>query len=547
MQNFNSPLEAFLHWEQKNPNASFLIQPINGSIIRYSFAEAGVEARKIAAAIKAYDLPKQSHIALLSKNCAHWIISDLAIMMSGHVSIPLYPTSSADSIQHVLEHSESKAIIIGKLDDFESQKSGIPDIHKISIGLYGQNEGQSWEEIITNQVPIIEFPVIKSEDIFTIIYTSGTTGHPKGAVHTVGNFVESTNVIRSVMELPQGARLFSYLPLAHAAERIGIGTHGLVVGAEFSFPESLTTFASDLEKCQPDIFFGVPRIWTKFQEKILEIIPQKKLNFLFNIPILGRIIKGKLKGKLGLSNAKFIISGAAPLSASVMRWYKKMGIEILQGYGMTEDCIISHFNLLENNKIGTVGKRLPNVKTKLSPEGEILIKNNCLFKEYYKDPETTASVFDEEGYFRTGDKGEYDHDGFLSITGRIKDQFKTDKGKYISPSSIELKLAKNPVIEQICVVGTGIPHPITLITLSEVGNAMTKESLVQSLSDTLVEVNPKLKKYERIEKIVIMREDWTVDNGLITPTLKVKRNSIEKIHQEYYNSWFKTKEKIIFE
>ena len=547
MQNFNSPLEAFLHWEQKNPNASFLIQPINGSIIRYSFAEAGVEARKIAAAIKAYDLPKQSHIALLSKNCAHWIISDLAIMMSGHVSIPLYPTSSADSIQHVLEHSESKAIIIGKLDDFESQKSGIPDIHKISIGLYGENEGQSWEEIITNQVPIIEFPVIKSEDIFTIIYTSGTTGHPKGAVHTVGNFVESTNVIRSVMELPQGARLFSYLPLAHAAERIGIGTHGLVVGAEFSFPESLTTFASDLEKCQPDIFFGVPRIWTKFQEKILEIIPQKKLNFLFNIPILGRVIKGKLKGKLGLSNAKFIISGAAPLSASVMRWYKKMGIEILQGYGMTEDCIISHFNLLENNKIGTVGKRLPNVKTKLSPEGEILIKNNCLFKEYYKDPETTASVFDEEGYFRTGDKGEYDHDGFLSITGRIKDQFKTDKGKYISPSSIELKLAKNPVIEQICVVGTGIPQPITLITLSEVGNAMTKESLVQSLSDTLVEVNPKLKKYERIEKIVIMREDWTVDNGLITPTLKVKRNSIEKIHQEYYNSWFKTKEKVIFE
>ena len=269
MRNFNSPLEAFLFWEQKNPNASFLIQPINGSIIRYTFAEAGVDARKIASAIKDYDLPKKSHIALLSKNCAHWILSDLAIMMSGHVSIPLYPTSSADSILHVLEHSESKAIIIGKLDDFESQKSGIPDIHKISISLYGENEGQSWEYLVTNQEPIIEFPVIKSDDIFTIIYTSGTTGYPKGAVHTVGNLVESTNIIRSVMELPQGARLFSYLPLAHAAERIGIGTHGLVVGAEFSFPESLATFASDLEKCQPDIFFGVPRIWSKFQEKIL--------------------------------------------------------------------------------------------------------------------------------------------------------------------------------------------------------------------------------------------------------------------------------------
>jgi long-chain acyl-CoA synthetase len=547
MQNFNSPLEAFLHWEQKSPNASFLVQPINGTVIRFTFAEAGAEARKIAAAIKDYDLPKHSHVALLSKNCAHWIISDLAIMMSGHISIPLYPTLSSDSIQHVLEHSQSKAIIIGKLDDFQSQKSGIPDIHKISIGLYGEDEGQSWEEIVLNQEPIVEFPTIKSEDVFTIIYTSGTTGNPKGAIHTVGNFMECINIIRSVMELPHGARLFSYLPLAHAAERIGIGTHGLVVGAEFSFPESLETFASDLEKCQPDIFFGVPRIWTKFQEKILENIPQKKLSLILNIPFLRTVIKGKLKKKLGLSNARFIISGAAPLATSVMRWYKKLDIEILQGYGMTEDCISSHFNLPGENKIGTVGKALPNVKIKLSPEGEILIKNKCLFKGYYKDPETTASVFDEEGFFKTGDKGEYDHDGYLTITGRIKDQFKTDKGKYISPSSIELKLAKNPAIEQICVVGTGIPQPIALITLSEVGNAMAKEVLNQGLNDTLSEVNLTLKKIERVEKIIIMKEDWTVDNGLITPTLKVKRNSIERIHQEYYNSWFKNNEKVIFE
>jgi long-chain acyl-CoA synthetase len=468
-------------------------------------------------------------------------------MMSGHISIPLYPTLSSDSIQHVLEHSQSKAIIIGKLDDFQSQKSGIPDIHKISIGLYGEDEGQSWEEIVLNQEPIVEFPTIKSEDVFTIIYTSGTTGNPKGAIHTVGNFMECINIIRSVMELPHGARLFSYLPLAHAAERIGIGTHGLVVGAEFSFPESLETFASDLEKCQPDIFFGVPRIWTKFQEKILENIPQKKLSLILNIPFLRTVIKGKLKKKLGLSNARFIISGAAPLATSVMRWYKKLDIEILQGYGMTEDCISSHFNLPGENKIGTVGKALPNVKIKLSPEGEILIKNKCLFKGYYKDPETTASVFDEEGFFKTGDKGEYDHDGYLTITGRIKDQFKTDKGKYISPSSIELKLAKNPAIEQICVVGTGIPQPIALITLSEVGNAMAKEVLNQGLNDTLSEVNLTLKKIERVEKIIIMKEDWTVDNGLITPTLKVKRNSIERIHQEYYNSWFKNNEKVIFE
>ncbi|PHR68868.1 MAG: hypothetical protein COA67_11990 [Lutibacter sp.] len=547
MRNFNSPLDAFLYWEDQKPNETFLVQPINDTIIRYTFAQAGDEARKIAAAINEYNLPNRSNIALLSKNCAHWILSDLAIMMSGHVSIPLYPTLNADSIQHILEHSESKAIIIGKLDDFSSQKSGIPDIHKISIALYGENEGQSWEEIVLTQEPIFDYPEIKSEDLHTIIYTSGTTGNPKGAMHTVGNLMESTNIIKSIMKLPQGAHLFSFLPLAHVAERIGIGTHGIIIGAELSFPESLETFASDLEKCQPHIFFAVPRIWTKFQEKILENVPQNKLNFLLNIPLLSSVIKRKLKKKLGLSNAGFIISGAAPLSSNVMKWYKKIGIEILQGYGMTEDCIISHFNLPGNNKIGTVGKKLPTVDIKFSHDGEILIRNGCLFKGYYKDSETTALVFDEKGFFKTGDKGEYDHDGYLTITGRIKDQFKTDKGKYISPSSIELKMTKNLDIELICLVGSGVPQPIALITLSETGSVKTRESLSQSLMSTLLEVNKNLKKHEKVGKVIVMKEDWTVDNGLITPTLKVKRSSIEKIHQEYYSSWYKNDEKVIFE
>ena len=547
MTDFNSPLDAFLYWENKYPNASFLSQPVNGKVVLYTYAEAGVEARKIASAIDNYNLPDRSHIALFSKNCAHWILSDLAIMMSGHISIPLYPTLNVGTLRHILDHSKSKAIIIGKLDDYESQKAGIPDIHKIGIELYGVDEDRSWEEIVSDQQPIENTPTLKQDDVYTIIYTSGTTGNPKGAIHTVGNFMNSINVIKSVMKLPQGAKLFSYLPLAHAAERIGIGTHGLVVGAEFSFPESLETFASDLERCQPEIFFGVPRIWTKFQEKILEKMPQKRLRILLNIPLLNSIIKKKLKHKLGLSNARFIISGAAPLSSNLIKWYQKLNIEILQGYGMTEDCIISHFNLPKANKIGTVGKSLPSVTIKLSPEGEILIKNSCLFKGYFKDSETTESVFNSDGYFKTGDKGEYDHDGYLSITGRIKDQFKTDKGKYISPSPIELKLAKNTDIGQLCLVGTGIPQPIVLITLSEIGILKSQQEIVSSLEKTLKEVNFELKKYEKVVKAIIMKEDWTVDNGLITPTLKIKRNRIEQIHQEYYTSWFEKKENIIFE
>jgi len=547
MQKFNSPLEAFLHWEATSPNRVFLNQPVNGKNISYTFAKAGEEARKIASALKGYNLPEHSHVALLSKNCAHWIMSDIAIMMAGCVSIPIYPSLNADGMNQVLVHSESKAIIIGKLDNFESQKTGIPDIHKISIGLYGNDEGDLWEDIVLKEEKLEKVYTQKPDDLHTIIYTSGTTGTPKGVMHSVNNFNVAMSAAVEMLSIEKHSRLFSYLPLAHVAERLATGTLGITVGGEFFFPESLETFASDLENCQPHLFFAVPRIWTKFQEKILSKFPQKKLDTLLKVPLLNSIIKKKLKQKLGLSNAKIILSGAAPLSPSIIHWYKKIGVTILQVYGMTEDGCMSHFNLPHANKIGTVGKSVPGTKIKLSPEGEICIKNNCLFLRYFKAPEITASVIDSDGFFRTGDIGEYDHDGYLTITGRVKDQFKTDKGKYISPAPLELELSKNTDIEQICIVGTGIPQPIALITLSELGRAKSKDDLCSGLIETVNEINPSFEKHEKIEKVIIMKEDWNVDNGLTTPTLKVKRNAIEKIHREYYKSWFENDDKVIFE
>ena len=546
MQTFNSPLEAFLYWEEKTPNNIFLNQPIDGKIISFSFSEVGNQVRKIANKLKTYHFPERSHVALLSKNCAHWHMSDLAIMMAGCVSIPIYPTLNAHSINQILEHSESKAIIIGKLDNFEQQKVGIPDMPKISVGQYGIKEGSLWEDIVENGEKIESLYTQKPTDLHTIIYTSGTTGTPKGVMHTVENFMIASYYLINNFKAPNQAKFFSYLPIAHVAERL-LETVCIISGAQVRFPESLETFAEDLEKTEPFGFFAVPRIWTKFQEKILEKIPQKKLTFLLRTPIVNTIIKNKLQQKLGLKKTQFILSGAAPLAPSLISWFKAIGIEIFQVYGMTEDCCISHWNIPEHSKVGTVGKPLANIKTKLSPEGEICIKNDCLFKGYFNQPEITASVFDEEGYFKTGDIGEYDHEGFLTITGRVKDQFKTDKGKYISPAPIELEMSKNTDIEQICIVGTGIPQPIALITLSELGKAKPKKELCSGLIETVNQVNPNLEKHETIKKVIVMKEDWNVDNGLTTPTLKVKRNRIEKIHQPYYKQWFETSEKVIFE
>ena len=548
MLNFNSPLEAFMHWEKTTPNHIFLNQPIDRKNITYTFKQVGSEARKIAAELKSLNLPERSHIALLSKNCAHWTMSDIAIMMAGHVSIPIYPTLNEESVNQILTHSESKAIIVGKLDNFNSQEKGIPNIPILSIGLYGHSKGRQWETILEEKEGLNDKDILfpSFEDLHTIIYTSGTTGTPKGVMHSVGNFMNSTSVLIPTTKTDFGSKVFSYLPMAHVAERL-IETVCIITGLEVFFPESLDTFAADLSNTQPDVFFGVPRIYAKFQEKVLEKLPQKKLDTLLSIPIFNTIVKKKIRKKMGLANAKTVISGAAPLSISVMGWYAKLGINILQIYGMTEDGCVSHFNLPNANKVGTVGKAFKEAKIKISPDGELLIKNDCLMKGYFKAPELTASVFDSEGYFKTGDKGEYDHEGYLTITGRAKDEFKTDKGKYVSPASLELELCKNKDIENICVVGTGIPQPIALVTLSELGKNKSKKDLIANFNETLNTLNPNFEKHEKIEKIVVMSESWNLDNGLITPTLKVKRNALEKLHQPFYKEWFSIKENVIFE
>jgi long-chain acyl-CoA synthetase len=547
MERFNTPLEAFTHWVDTTPNKIFLRQPINRVFKEYTFQEADEEIRKIASALNGMGLSKGSHVALLSKNCAHWIMADLAIMMAGCISIPIYPTLGAESIHEILVHSESKAIIVGKLDDYSEQKSGIPDIPIIGVELYDIKEKYSWEKLVGSHEALVGQTIQNPEDMMTIMYTSGTTGSPKGVMHTVGTFSRLLSTAEESIKLPKQPRYFSYLPMTHIAERAGIELSAVYRGASVSFPESLSTFGEDLASVQPETFFGVPRIWQKFQEKILEKMPQKKLDRLIGLPILGNFIKKKIRKKLGLDASLANFSGAAPIAVSLQQWYAKLGIEINQAYGMTEDCILSHFNLPGSNKFGTVGRPLPGVISKLSAEGEILIKSDCLMKGYYKEPEKTAEMFTEDGFLKTGDIGEFDHDGYLTITGRIKDQFKTDKGKYISPAPIELELLKNGDIDQVCIVGTGIPQPIALVVVSELGKSKSKAILEKSLMGTVDELNPKLESFEKIAKVIIMEEDWSVDNGLLTPTLKVKRNRVEGIHKDRYGQWFESKGDVVYE
>ncbi len=541
------PLACYLYWEKQNQADVFLRQPVGRRWKTWTYRQAGEEIRCIAAALA--KLPTGSKVAILSKNCAHWIMADLAIMMAGHVSVPIYPTLSDEAIRPILEHSEASAIIIGKLDNYKNQQGGIPAaLLRISIEGYGHREGLSWEKLVENGKTIDQIYPQQDDDLMTIIYTSGTTGKPKGVMHTAGNFAAVLREVNEALpQLPSRPRMFSYLPLSHIAERVGIEMLGLYTGATISFAETIDTFAQDLKETQPSVFFAVPRIWTKIQEKILSRISQKKLNFLLAIPGVANLVRKKLKKELGLAKAVYICSGAAPLSIDLMLWFNRLGITIHQDYGMTEDCVLSHFNLIGHNKWGSVGRPLPGAETRISEEGELRIRSKAIMKGYYKESELTAQAFDEHGFLRTGDLGHYDQEGYLFITGRIKDQFKTDKGKYISPGPIELLLLRNSDIEQVCVVGMGVPQPIALVVLSAAGKTKSKDELTASLSKTIAEVNKQLESYERLETAVIMQKDWTIENGLLTPTLKVKRNEVEKIHLPNYLKWYQKEGLVVWE
>lgn len=544
-----SPLQKLYYWNEKKPDKTFLRQPFNGQWLHYSWKRVDDEVRRMAAYLRSLDLPPQSRIAIISKNCAHWIMSDLAIMMAGHVSVPLYPTIPADLIRYCLEHCDAKVAFIGKLDDWSKQRSGLPDhVKGISYPLWTEQGYENWDDIIAKTEPYKEYYIPHSSDIATIIYTSGTTGLPKGVVQSINAFSYAASwALTELQDISEDERFFSYLPLSHIAERMLVEMGGLYSGGTISFAESLDLFPANLKDTKPSVFLAVPRIWTKFQMGILSKMPQKRLDLLLKIPIISNIIKKKIKEGLGLDQAKYLLTGAAPMPVVTMNWFEKIDFVICEAYAMTENCAYSHLTRTHSRKPGYVGTPMPNCDVKLSEEGEILVKSECTMLEYYREPEKTKEAITEDGFLRTGDQGEIDEKGFLKITGRVKDIFKTDKGKYVAPAPIELELSKNTFIEQVCVVGANLPQTMALVVLSEDGKKANKEELEKSLEETMVEVNKSLDKHEKLKKAVIMKEEWTIDNNLLTPTLKVKRNILEKAKTPYYEKWYKDAKTVVWE
>lgn len=548
------PLERFYHWEKHTPSKICFTQPLGGgAVLDLTWQEAGQQIRSMAAYLKKIGVQPGDNVALISKNCAHWIMADLAIWMAGGVSVPLYPTLTAESVRQIMEHSESRYLFVGKLDDWQNMASGVPEgVSCISFPLSPDNEFPTWDEIVASTEPMQESPSRSHTELATIIYTSGTTGMPKGVMHTFNGIAAGASQAANIYEASADDRVLSYLPLSHVAERMVVQMMQLYQGMHVFFAESLDTFAADLQRARPTIFFAVPRIWAKFQAGIFAKIDERKLKVLFKIPLVSRAIKKKLRAALGLDQARLCFSGAAPISASLLDWYKQLGIEILEVYGMTENMGYSHSSRQGNGRVGYVGQANPTVDVKIGDGGEVLVRSPTTMVGYYKEPEKTREALTEDGFLRTGDVGVVEADGSLKITGRIKEIFKTSKGKYVAPFPIESKLLADGHVEQCCVVGNAMPQPIALVALAEADLAAlrdgaSREQIHRDLLQLYERVNASLDPHEKLKTIVVANGEWSIENGIMTPTLKIKRNVLESRYEDRIEDWYDSKEKVQWE
>jgi long-subunit acyl-CoA synthetase (AMP-forming) len=554
-------LDHVYEHEASRANLVYLTQPLGGGrVADYTWAQVLDQARRMAAHLQSRGLPRGARVAMLTKNSAHFIMAELAIWLGGYTTVAIFPTESAETIGYVLGHSEASLLFVGKLDSWEQQKPGVPeDLPRIALPLApdsARRDYETWEAIVQRTAPLAGKPARAEDELAMLIYTSGSTGTPKGAMQTFSSITRAaTGIVHDVRQrVGQGveSRMLSYLPLAHSFERSWVAAASLVDGnTHLFFAESLDTFLQDLQRARPTLFISVPRLWLKFQHGVFAKMPPAKLERLLKLPIIGGLVAKKVRKGLGLDAVVQAGSGSAPLPADLIRWYRRIGLKLFEGYGMTED---NSYSFTSNERFaepGYVGVALPGVQARLSPEGEILIKSPGQFAGYYKQPELTKESFTEDGYFRTGDRGELRADGMLKITGRTKELFKTAKGKYVAPAPIENLLNANPLIEMSMVSGVGQPAAYAQVVLAEdlrpkLGDPAVRSQVEQDLKALLDQINRQVADYEQLKMIVVVPEPWSIENGSLTPTMKIKRARIEEHTAAQVERWYAAGQPVVW-
>jgi len=525
---FAPPLEMFYHWETAIPDQAWLIQPKDGHWIDYSWSNVGQECRRMAGALQALGLQRGDRVGIYAVNSARWVMADMAIMMAGGVSVPIYSSMPEDKLRYVVEHSEITILFAddsGAMSlDVLSQR--LSDRVKV-ISMADTGGQENWKDLQGKFDPVVGSPVREPGELWSISYTSGTTGMPKGVMHSFETMPVSASELHYASKADENARFFSYLPLAHMAERCVVELHSLYSGASITFNESRETFTQDLQKSRPTFFFAVPRIWHNLKAGIIAQMGEETWARLLENPVMAREAGKEILTSMGLEQVTFGFSGSAPIAPADIEAWLALGMPFCEGYGMTEN-MTATCNRLDDYKVGSVGKLVSaDVEMMLSDQDEILFRSKANMLGYYKEPEKTAETL-AGGWLHTGDKGRIDEDGFLFITGRVKDIFKTAKGKYVAPAPIEQKFSEVSHFEQLCLVGRGMPQTVLLVVLTPQAQQLERKVLAEELNAALQMVNGQLEAHEKMSHMIVCREGWTIENKMLTHTLKILRDDVEE-------------------
>ena len=490
----------------------------------YTWKESRRQIHAVASALE-QRFDKDTKILLLSRNRAHWFFADLAIMAAGNVSVGLFTTLNADVAQYIAEFTESKAIFVGEAENWDRVKEVLADDVTI-ISLPGVDIPEAtltWDQLLKEGESRTPSHVPKHDDMIALIFTSGTTGRPKGVIQTNDSNVIPIRRGSEFLAIEADPIYFSYLPLSHLAERQVIEFTSLCHGAPVSFNEGLEYLGRDMQRTRPTFFFGAPRVWEQLQQAILAKFGGREA-FDAALAANPEGIAHTVHRALGLDRCEFHLTGSAPLPTPLMEWWDSVGISLMEGFGQTEamSLIISREGA---RRLGSLGKAAPGVDIKITEEGELAIRADGCTPGYYKQPDKTAELI-QDGWLHTGDRFRQDEDGFLYITGRIKDYFKTLQGKFVAPTPIEAQFADNPYVEQQCLVGLGMNKTMMVAVISETMRDAPRDVIEASVRATLSQLNEEVEKHARMGGAILTYEPWSIENGVLTPTLKIKRDQI---------------------
>jgi len=573
----NSIPEIFSDIVKKYPDRPALLYKKEGVYFPITYKEFSEKVEAFSVFLFSLGIKRGDKVAILSENRPEWAMSDLSIMFLGAVVVPLHTTFNAKAICSILKHSESKIIIVSKgelLNKLLLERECPQYLERVIFletptieqkEILG-NKLLSWQSIFCNKnKKNIKLPELNPHDCCSIIYTSGTTGEPKGVILSHKNFLSNVEAVSNVVPIKQTDVFLSFLPLSHVLERMAGYYTVLAHGATIAYAESIKHLAVNLKEVKPTIMISVPRVFEKFHDAVWDKInsssklqkkifmwalKRKKNTFFYKIAdaLVFRKIRNSMGGKLRLT-----VSGGASLNDQIARFFSKMGITILEGYGLTETSPVISVNRENEFKFGSVGKVVPGVQVKIAHNKEILVKGPNVFSKYFKNEEESQKCFDKDGWFHTGDLGFIDDKGFLTIIGRAKEMIVTSGGKNVWPEHVENLLNNDRFISQAIILGNKRRFISALIVpdWQEVDKHFKENNLALqghdklALSGVLLEIfqkrldekiNPELHDFEQIKKFKIVPQEFSQERGELTATLKFRRHIIEDHYQRLIDS-----------